>query len=54
MLTGSDLVMAVFHVNPHGFQGQDGVPPKFGGDVQRGQIEIAPLVEALGFSLGRS
>src|SRR5512139_2336118 len=47
MLTGCHFMMAVFHMNPHVFQREDGLAPKFSGHIKRRQIEVTSSVEGV-------
>ena len=47
MLRGSNLMVAVLHIDAHGVQGQDGVPAQVGGVVCGGQVEVSAVVQNL-------
>jgi len=51
MLRGSDLVVAVLHIDAHGVQGENGVPPQVGSVVCRGQVEISAVIQDIGVVL---
>ena len=48
MLAGGYLMVGIFDADTHLFQGEDGIPPQIDGGVQRGQVEVAALVQGLG------
>ena len=48
VLGGADLVVGVLDVDAHLLQRQDGVAAHVGAGVERGQVEVAALVEDLG------
>ncbi len=56
VLGGADLVVGVLDVDPHLLQGEDRVAAHVGAGIERGQVEVAALVEDLGHAalgLGR-
>jgi len=52
VLRGADLVVGVLDVDAHLLQRQDGVAAHVGAGVERGQVEVAALVEHLGDAVG--
>ena len=48
VLAGADLVVGVLGVDPELLQCEHGLAPQVGAGVERGQIEVAALVEHLG------
>ena len=48
MLRRPDLVVGVLDVNPHLLEGEHGVAAHVGACVERGQVEVAALVEDFG------
>ncbi len=45
MLTGSDLVVTVLHLDAHLLQDENGIPPEIAGDVWRCQVEVTTLIQ---------
>ena len=48
VLRGGHLVVGVLHLDAQGVQGVDGVAPQVATGVERGEVEVAALVEHLG------
>ncbi len=47
MLGGGNFVVAILHLDPHGLQGQNRLPPQIPRGIEGREVEIPPLIQCL-------